>query len=86
MTAPRKPKDPGVTTWYELFAPRGAPTPGQRGYVPEPCPGVMEEAGFLFGNALRLLDDPDIGPWIAAFWALSGIQEAYDMVPAEMLG
>jgi len=86
MVAPRKPKDEGISTWYERFGPLGAPAEGQRGYVPEPCPGVMEEASFLFGRALQLLDDPDVGPWVGAFWALAGIQEAYDMVPEEMMG
>lgn len=80
--AVRKPKPGGIETWHQLYGPRGAPRPGERGFVAEPCPGVEQEAERLAERAVQLLKDPEVGPWIPSLWAVSGIEAAQDMAPA----
>ncbi len=72
--APRPYVPPGG--WYGVFAHRGAPLPGERGYVEDPVLRQMEGAKYVFDRALSLYTDPDLGGWIGAFMFQMGALES----------
>ena len=65
MAKPRPYVPPGG--WYGVFAARGAPLPGERGYVEDPSEKQLEGARYVFDRAVSLWTDPDLAGWLQAF-------------------
>jgi hypothetical protein len=71
MAAKRKPIDGGKDNWFEIFGAKGAPGPGERGYV-DPRTRVPFDVREAIGRSIDYFHDGEYGPMLGELLAAEG--------------